>query len=86
MNKMKPLTRREFVQLLGLLPLVGLKNIHQPKLDKADSSPLPENVLIILFDTFSAQHASLHGYPRQTTPNLAKFAEHATVFHSHYAS
>ena len=80
------LTRREFVQLMGLLPLVRLGGNRQPERDEADPTPPPKNVLIILFDTFSAQHASLYGYRRQTTPNLARFAEHATVFHKHYAS
>jgi arylsulfatase A-like enzyme len=43
------------------------------------------NFLIVLFDALSAQHMSLYGYNRDTTPNVARFAEKATVFHSHYA-
>lgn len=43
------------------------------------------NILILVFDTFSAEHASLYGYPRETTPNLARFAEQAHVYHHHYA-
>lgn len=34
----------------------------------------------------SARHLSLYGYPRQTTPNLDRFAERATVYHAHTAS
>jgi arylsulfatase A-like enzyme len=44
------------------------------------------NVLILLFDALSARHMSLHGYHRETTPNLARFAEKATVYHRHYAT
>jgi choline-sulfatase len=44
------------------------------------------NVLILVFDALSARHMSMYGYGRETTPNLARFAERATVFHSHYAS
>jgi arylsulfatase A-like enzyme len=44
------------------------------------------NVLILLFDTLSARHVSVYGYRRETTPNLARFAERATVYHSHYAA
>lgn len=43
-------------------------------------------VLIILFDTMSAKNLSLYGYPRRTTPNLERFAERATVYHSHYSA
>lgn len=38
------------------------------------------NVLWIVWDTVRADHLSLYGYERETTPNLASFAETATVF------
>ena len=44
------------------------------------------NVLIVVFDAFSAYHISLYGYQRETTPNLARLAEKAVVFHNHYAN
>jgi arylsulfatase A-like enzyme len=44
------------------------------------------NILVIVFDTLSARHLSLHGYPRQTMPNLERFASQAVVFHQHYAT
>jgi arylsulfatase A-like enzyme len=43
------------------------------------------NVLILVFDALSAMNMSLYGYRRETTPNLARFAERATVYHRHYA-
>jgi arylsulfatase A-like enzyme len=43
------------------------------------------NILILLFDTTSAPHLSIYGYPRQNTPNLQRFAEQATVYHTHYS-
>ena len=43
------------------------------------SSGLP-NVLLISLDTTRADHLSLYGYARNTTPNLNKFAENAIVF------
>ena len=33
----------------------------------------------------SARNLSVYGYPRPTTPNLERFAERATVYHSHIA-
>jgi arylsulfatase A-like enzyme len=44
------------------------------------------NVIVLVFDTLSARHLSLLGYPRQTTPHLIRFAERATVYHRHYAA
>ena len=44
------------------------------------------NIIILLFDATSARNLSLYGYGRETTPNLSRFAERATVYHSHYAA
>ncbi len=45
-----------------------------------------QNILVVLFDTFSAYHISLYGYARETTPNLARLAERAVVYHNHFAA
>ncbi|MCJ7435084.1 MAG: sulfatase-like hydrolase/transferase [Anaerolineales bacterium] len=79
-------TRRDFLKLAGLLSLSavtpsftsGLQATRQTQVGK-------KNVLIIVFDAFSAHHLSLHGYGRETTPNLARLAERAVVYHNHYA-
>ena len=83
------LSRRDFIKLLGTAALTYATPTNilslqdgQNKLSR-DQSP---NVLILLFDTLSARHMSLHGYQRQTTPNIAKFANNAFVYHNHYAS
>ncbi|MBK9049691.1 MAG: sulfatase-like hydrolase/transferase [Chloroflexi bacterium] len=44
------------------------------------------NILVLVFDTFSAHHASFLGYPRDTTPHMARFAEQSHVYHRHYAT
>ena len=38
------------------------------------------NVLLIVMDTVRAQNLSLHGYHRQTTPNLERWAKSGVVF------
>ncbi len=38
------------------------------------------NVLLLVMDTVRADHLSLHGYPRDTSPNLAKLAESGVRF------
>jgi len=40
----------------------------------------PANVLFVVTDTVRKSHLSVYGYDRPTTPNLADFAEDATVF------
>ena len=84
---MRRLNRRDFLKLAGSLSAsVALQRVfrtssHQPEQER----PL-QSIIIILFDTMSAKNLSLYGYPRQTTPNLERFAEHATVYHSHYSA
>ena len=80
----KPITRRDFLKLAGLMPL----SIAAPKF--MNSLPVQQagkqqNVVIIVFDAFSAHHISLYGYQRETTPNIARWAERAIVYHNHYS-
>jgi arylsulfatase A-like enzyme len=80
-----PLTRRDFLKLSALLAAVGIPlRVARSTPRQAVGSNRP-NLLVVVFDTFSSKHASLYGYPRATTPNLARLADHATVFHRHYA-
>ncbi|HNQ24285.1 MAG TPA: sulfatase [Phycisphaerae bacterium] len=43
------------------------------------------NVLILCIDALRPDHTSLHGYPRDTTPQLKRFFGGATVFERAYA-
>jgi arylsulfatase A-like enzyme len=79
--------RRNFIKLVSLLPLLasGLPQLEKPSGGNV-ADPSSPNVLFLVFDTLSANHISLYGYPRKTMPNLARFAEGATVYHSHYSA
>jgi arylsulfatase A-like enzyme len=46
----------------------------------------PKNVIIVIFDAFSAYDISLYGYARQTTPNIDRLAERAVVYHNHFSA
>ena len=75
------------MKLLAMLPLFA---VNAPELSLGLTS-LPKrhglpNILILVLDAFSACHISFYGYRRQTAPNLARFANRATVSHSHYAA
>ncbi len=79
-------SRRDFLKLAGLSALslsappfvrmMGPSNFIQGQ----DGKP---NILIVLFDTLSADNLSIHGYPRETMPNLNKWVERAIVYHNH---
>lgn len=44
------------------------------------SGPTHPNVLLVVLDTVRADHLSLYGYDRETTPNLARLAGRGIVF------
>jgi arylsulfatase A-like enzyme len=84
---MSRLSRRDFLKTSGAVvagaTLAGASRI----LSSAHSqSPDKPNILIFVFDAMSARNLSLYGYSRQTTPNLEKFAERASVYHRHYSA
>ncbi|RMH02229.1 MAG: DUF4976 domain-containing protein [Chloroflexi bacterium] len=84
---MAQISRRTFLKLAPVLPLL---KVTWPQLAQTPEQALQAanapNVLVLVFDTLSARHVSLYGYQRETTPNLARFAERATVFHNHHAA
>ncbi len=79
-------SRRDFLKLGGLLP-AGLATssvaqlLHRTSFSAGDR----QNVIVVVFDAFSALNISLYGYPRDTMPNLAKLADRAVVYHNHFS-
>lgn len=83
---MTKLTRREFLKLSASLSAGAfLARLVDSASLPIVGMPAKANVIILLFDTMSAPHMSVYGYPRQTTPNLARFAKASTVYHRHYS-
>ncbi len=77
---MNPLSRRDFLKTAGLLAAIPLTTL----LSRAAPEGQPD-ILILVFDTLSARHMSLYGYPRRTTPNIERLAQVSTVYHQHWA-
>ena len=77
------LSRGEFLKLISLLgasfyvPPVAHSFLKAQKFPDAD-----KNILIVVYDAFSAHNIPFHGYTRETTPNLSKLAERAIVYHN----
>jgi arylsulfatase A-like enzyme len=81
------INRRDFLKLAATLPLLKLSSSRLTSVMGARApASRPANVLILVFDALSALNMPVYGYPRQTTPNLARFAEQATVFHANYSA
>jgi len=53
---------------------------HGPAAESATSTPGPALILLITMDTVRADHTSLYGYRRQTTPFLEELARQATRY------
>jgi arylsulfatase A-like enzyme len=79
------LSRRGFLKLSSLLSLGTLmpKGVLPP--ERPSGNPNEANIVIFVFDALSALHIPLHGYPRDTMPNLTRFAQRATVYHNHFS-
>ena len=85
---MSKLSRRDFLKIAAIAPTAMAFSKVIPNLLSAEDwqgSSLP-NVIILEFDAMSARNLSLYNYPRKTTPNLERFAERATVYHSHHSA
>lgn len=83
----KNLNRRDFLKIAASAPLLKLAMDVTPSLSHINyqATAASPNILVIVFDALSATNVSLYGYPRETTPNLSRFAQRATVFNRHYA-
>lgn len=51
-----------------------------PGCSRSRREPVPANVLLLVVDTLRADHLSLYGYSRDTSPNLDRLAADAIVF------
>lgn len=61
--------------IIGLLLWIGLA---APSCTQRP--PAPTNLILVSIDTLRADHTSVYGYDRETTPNLARLAQDAVVF------
>ncbi len=63
-----------------------LSQLHfLPSSAKHSQNKSAPNILIMLYDTWSADRFPLHGYQRNTTPFINELAKKAVIFHNHYA-
>lgn len=56
------------------------KSLRSLNLGPAAGGPKRPNILLVVLDTVRADHLSVYGYERDTTPFLREFAQHATLY------
>jgi arylsulfatase A-like enzyme len=78
--------RRDFIKLsAAALGGAALASAH-PLAGRTRREDARPNIIVLVLDALSACNLSLHGYVRQTSPNLERIASRATVYHSHYSA
>ncbi len=81
------LTRRDFLKLGSAVCLAPLARALPAELEEARTQEQARpNVIVLIFDAMSAEHLSLYGYPRKTSPNIERLAGRATVYHNHHSA
>jgi len=75
-----------YIALLLTLAVIAATTLTQrPKIQPAEAATRAAashtpNIVLIVLDTVRADHLSVYGYERDTTPNLRAFAEQATMY------
>ena len=86
-ERARPWRRSGLAGLAGLAALLAPAALLALVLSAAGCARAPrDNVILIVVDTVRADHLSLAGYGRPTTPRLAEYAQRGTYFdrfHSH---
>jgi arylsulfatase A-like enzyme len=78
--------RRDFLKLVGLLPLsLSVPRVLRTFQAAGSAQEKQKNVIVVVFDAFSAYNISVYGYGRMTTPNVARLSKRAIVYHNHFA-
>lgn len=81
------LDRRDFLKVMtGLAVSLAVPGVIPSATSVSRHKSLRPNIIILVLDAMSAENMSLYGYARETTPQLSRLAERATVYHSHYAA
>lgn len=80
----KAYDRREILKLLTLFPAIVTNRNLNPN-QGFSSCKNKKNMLIIVFDAFSACNIPFYGYLRNTTPKTSEILNRAVVYHNHYA-
>jgi len=84
------MNRRDFLKLsatMAFSPIVhSLAGFNTALVGASGNNSQKNNVIVILFDALSALHLTTYSYQRDTSPNLARFADRSFVYHNHHSA
>jgi len=85
---MKKLSRRDFLKWTSMLSGAFALSRLAPtlSLSKTRSGFVPAQYTDFCLRCHVGENLSVYGYQRNTSPNLARFAERATVYNAHYSA
>jgi arylsulfatase A-like enzyme len=78
--------RREYFQPTERPGRVPGTPVPEGLADRSPRSDGPPNIILISMDTTRADHLSMYGYERPTSPLLDLFASHGTIFETAFSS
>ena len=78
------LSRRDFLKFLSRATVMAAFQPLGRVLGNKDTAGQP-NMIVLVFDAWSAHDVDLYGYPRRTMPALEMFAGDALVYHNHFS-
>jgi arylsulfatase A-like enzyme len=86
-----PLSSVAFTGVLTLIIAAGAMALHPAPIRRdIRTGAMPAgkhtNVIMVVLDTVRADHLSLYGYDRETTPNLRQLARRATLYQHSYST
>jgi len=81
------LNRREFLKLASCIPLGwSIASLSKTPALQASLPGNRKNIIILVFDAFSAYSLPIYGYGRSTTPNIDRLSKKAIVYHNHFTN
>ena len=68
--------------IVSCLAYLGMSSFRREIDTPSDTSapPVKPDIILLSMDTLRADHLSCYGYPRETSPNIDRFAENAVIF------
>lgn len=68
---------------ISVTPKGGNVFVRDPSVTRDDGRP---NILLLVIDTLRADHLSVYGYPRETSPTLDNLAKRGLLFENHFST
>ncbi|MEO0660209.1 MAG: sulfatase, partial [Planctomycetota bacterium] len=83
---LRSLARAVLLPVAGAMALLACSSEENDGERQSASGPPPPHIVLVLVDTLRADHTSVYGYEKGTTPELEKIAAEGVVMRRHFAN